>query len=663
MPSAGAVLLCGVAALLYWGLLGLALSWRLAPISLSRPIAPALGWALHSALALPIYRVVGFTAWTVGATSLLALIAAWVFCLPPAFAEGPDLEVRVPFWAYALAAVLAAVPAIALFPKIHGDMVTLAPSIFDHSKVAIIDEMTRLGLPPGNPFFGEAGQQTTLSYYYLWHFSAAELALVFGMSGWEADIVVTAFTAFASLALMMGFAVWIVGRPSAAGWVVPFAFAASLQPVLEVVLGTESYKTIFLPPTGLGGWLFQTTWAPQHIASASCVLLSSFFLVQLSRWPSTLTATVLAVVIVAGYESSTWVGGIQFAIAAPLLTVILMTSGTPETRSRFVIAVLVAALLALALAFPFLRDQATTAAARTGGVPLGLHPYAVLNLSGRGVSQRLDIPGYWLGLLVIEFPAIYLPGLVSIVGSLRSKILADEKLLTTKVLFGLMLASLLVSACVSLTFADNNDLAWRAVLPAVFVLNIFAATGLSRWMQAPAPVLAGGVLLLLLLGLPKSFELVGEDVHGLSSSANRAFGATPTLWDAVRRHTAPDERIANNPLFMKEMTPWPVNISWALLSDRRSCFAGRELVLPFTTLSRDRIAELEGQFRRVFRGQAEPNDVKDLATRYLCRVAVLTSQDGAWNRDPFAGSGFYSLAEEKSGEWKIYRVTGDLPHD
>ena len=37
--------------------------------------------------------------------------------------------------------------------------------------------MTRQGLPPVNPVFGEFGTTGRLAYYYLWHFSAAELAL------------------------------------------------------------------------------------------------------------------------------------------------------------------------------------------------------------------------------------------------------------------------------------------------------------------------------------------------------------------------------------------------------------------------------------------------------------------------------------------------------
>jgi hypothetical protein len=367
MPSTIHVAICAVAALAYWGMVGFVLSRRLAPSLLAVPVAPALGWAFHSALTLPLYRFLGFNEWTVSIVSLLILGAAGLLILSPASDEERGSGIRVPFWAYGLAAVLAAVPAIALFPKFSGEAVTLAGPIFDHSKVAIIDEMTRLGLPPGNPFFAEAGQQTPLAYYYLWHFSAAELALAFGVSGWEADVVMTGVTAFSSLALMMGFAAWIGRRSVAAVWVVPLTFAASLYPVLRAIFGADALYAVISPPTGFAAWLFQTSWAPQHTASASCVLLSSFLLMQLARRPSVLAAVVLALVTVAGYESSTWVGGIVFTVAAPVLGLILLTDAPAGTRMRFVAWSVAAALITVVLAYPFLHDQFINATGRGSG--------------------------------------------------------------------------------------------------------------------------------------------------------------------------------------------------------------------------------------------------------------------------------------------------------
>src|SRR5258708_22822312 len=203
MASTFHVLACGAAALLFWSFVGFALSRRLAPRALALPLAPALGWAAHSALALPVYGAIGFTPWIVAAGSVAALAAA-LWSLPSApYAQQREADVRLPCWAYGLAGLTAVLPAMALLPKISGDAVTLAPAIFDHSKIALIDEMTRLGLPPGHPFFSEAGHDAPLAYYYLWHFSAAELALVFHINGWEADVALTAFTAFSSLILMM----------------------------------------------------------------------------------------------------------------------------------------------------------------------------------------------------------------------------------------------------------------------------------------------------------------------------------------------------------------------------------------------------------------------------------------------------------------------------
>ena len=110
------------------------------------------------------------------------------------FVRRPSVE--VPAWAYGIAAPLALLPTIAILPKETSDGIALAGPVFDHAKAAITDDIARLGLPPGNPFFGAAGER--LPYYYLWYFGAAQLTRVLGISGWEADAAMTWFTAFTS---------------------------------------------------------------------------------------------------------------------------------------------------------------------------------------------------------------------------------------------------------------------------------------------------------------------------------------------------------------------------------------------------------------------------------------------------------------------------------
>jgi hypothetical protein len=141
----------------------------------------------------------------------------------------------VPIWACAAAMLVAILPALGIWPKLSSGSLVLADPMFDHSKIAIIDDIVRLGLPPGNPFFGGADAAPGLPYYYLWHFSAALLAVLTDAGGWSADIALTWFTAFASLLLMMGLAVRLAGRQLAAPLVLALSLAGSLGPVLRFV--------------------------------------------------------------------------------------------------------------------------------------------------------------------------------------------------------------------------------------------------------------------------------------------------------------------------------------------------------------------------------------------------------------------------------------------
>jgi hypothetical protein len=659
MPTSIHVFVCVVAAIFYWTAVGCALGRWLAPPVLALPIAPALGWALHSAIALPLYRILGFTPGMTALCSLAVLAVAALSLRLPAPADDGMPNIRVPAPAYGLAAGLAAVVAIAIFPKLSADAVTLSGPIFDHSKVAIIDDMVRLGLPPGNPFFGELGHETRLVYYYLWHFSAAELALLFGVEGWTSDIALTAFTAFSTLCLMMGFAVWIGGRASAAYFAVLLAFAASIHPVAEFLIRPETLNAYLLPPTGFAGWLFQSTWAPQHVMSSGCVLLSAYLLTRLTLQPSTIAVVTLGLLGAAGFESSTWAGGFVFGAAAPLIVAILFAGCAPAERLRFLISCAVAGLITVTVAFPFLRDQIAASALRGGESPIAFEPIEVF---ADGVPKTwrhiLDIPGYWLLLLMIEFPAIYLPGLFSLIGVLRAGSAPVEKMRASWAFAGLAFVSLLTAGFFTITFTENNDLSWRAIIPGVLILTIFAAAGLARWLAVPAPLPAAMTLMLLALALPRSIQIAAGNIYGSPSVSDRLFAATPAMWEAMRKYTGPDERIANNPEFMEYMTPWAINISWALLANRRSCYAGEGYAAPFTTLSPDRIDEIDGLFMRVFAGNGTDSDVRQLATRYQCHVAVLTADDPAWTNDPFANSAIYRLVDEKPHQWKIYRSIG-----
>ena len=652
MASPVAAALCALVATAFWTFLGYALARHLLPRAVALGGAAVLGWAVHSAVTLPLFAWIGFSPRTIVVTGAFCIVLAAISLSRPVRKREADDGPTVPLWAFAAAAVLAVVPAAAILPKFSDGAVRLADPIFDHAKIAIVDAMARLGVPPINPVFGEFGDPGRLAYYYLWHFSAAQLALPLGARGWEADIGLTWFTAFASLSLMMGLAAWLGRRQSAAIFVVALAAAGSLWATLDWLAGADDLSPLLWPPVGMAGWLFQAAWVPQHLMSACCVVASMLLIAQCIERQNPALVLTLALAVVAGFEGSTYVGGVTFGIAAPVAAPFLFAATARAQRLWFAVAMVAAAVLAVGLASPFVLDQLTTLRARGDSMPIALDHYAVFGeLLPRGLRRLLDIPAYWLILLPIELPAAFIAGAIALALLFRGAKRGPERTAITALTclagVGLCVSWLLVS-----TLADNNDLGLRSIIPAEMVLIIAAAAAVAftpRRKLLTAVATAG-----LVLSLPDTAQMIHDYALGVPRADDEIFARTPQLWAAVRRYAGPATRIANNPLLAGDATPWPVNISWALLANRSSCFAGREMAIPFAPLPPARRKAINQQFIRVFAGEGEPDDVDDMARDFGCDVVVVTAQDKAWRNDPFAASAAYRLAEARDGEWRIY---------
>ena len=656
MASPLNALVCALIATAFWSLLGYALGSRLVPRVVAIGAAPVIGWSVHGAATLPIYLLFEFSPFVVaGIGAVCVLIAGFSLSQQRSAGEIEPAQ-TIPVVAFAGAAVVALLPAATILPKSSGGAVWLADATFDHAKIAIVDAMARLGLPPVNPVFGETDASSGLAYYYLWHFSAAEIALVTSMSGWEADVGLTWFTAFASLCLMMGLAVWLSKRSTAAIWVVALASAGSLWVTLYWIFQAKSFAPVLMPPTGMAGWLFQATWVPQHLMAASCVVTAMLLVTRYALRQNLALVVTTALLVVAGFESSAFVGGIALAVAGAIAAPILLSAVDPQRRLRVVGVLAIAALLVVCLIAPFLRDQLAAVHARGGAQPIVVSPYSVFGGQFPGwLRHVLDVPGYWLIILPVELPATFIAGTIALAAALRSIKPRGERL-AIKVFACLAGAGLVVSWLFVSTLGENNDLGLRAILPAEVVLIVMTAAGMAglRGETLRAPIMAaalGGIA----LSAPDFVQTMRDNIVAPYRPPDaKIFAETPDLWVAVRRQTAPAARVANNPHFLADLTPWPVNISWALLANRSSCFAGREMAIAFASLPPDRRTEIDAEFLRVFDGEGVPDDVHDLATKYGCDVVVLVPQDRAWDHDPFATGPDYRLAETREGRWRIY---------
>jgi hypothetical protein len=647
MATPSAAILCSLLALLLWAPVGWLIA-RTLPLGhdLRLAAAPALGWAVQNIVTLHISMSGGFTPVDVlAATVLIGLAAILTSASSPREMPGPSL----PLWVLAAAALVAIGPASAILPKLTPEGVALADPIYDHAKVALVDEIVRTGVPPANPFLGAGDGSGSVAYYYYWLFGAAQLALIAGASGWNADVAATWFTAFASLTLMCGLAFRLSGaRAASTMFVLVAVCGGSLRPVLTVLFGQEQTDDALEGATGLAGWFFQTSWSPHHVASATAVVLSLILMERLVRAPSVASTLVLGLLVAASFGSSLWVGGITFALCSGAAVIVLLASGKPGRRLPFLAALAMAGCMAVALAFPLLAAQLRSTMERGNGTPVLISPFPVLGPAvPEGFREFLDIPAYWLILLLIEFPAAWVLGAVA---ALRLKS-ALMPALSAAAFAGLCGGWLLVS-----TVGENNDLGWRAVLPGLLILTAFAGAYFAQCLARRRLIATIAGVALLSLALPDGFGLLRQNIIGRLSEDGVRFRDAPALWTAARQQTAPDERIASNPRMMSDLAPWPINLSWALLANRRSCFAGSELTLAFTSLTPEARARAGELFDRVFAGAGSDADLGYLVRDFDCKVVVLTPQDGAWSRDPFAASALFTRIEEAAGKWRIYRA-------
>ncbi|TCT04280.1 hypothetical protein [Aquabacter spiritensis] len=650
MASVASVCLSALVAVAMWTGVGWAIGRRLGlPAVLVLPVAPTLGWAVQTVASLTAASVFGLDGWTV----LLPVVALLLLAALPS-RRIPARQKVLGAWTYLAVAVLAAVPAAAILPKVTAEGVFLAAPIFDHAMIALVDEIVRDGVPPGNPVFGQGGTAGAVAYPYLWHFGAAQLALLTGASGWEADAAATWFTAFASLLLICGLARHLYGAWWTSLFVLILSVGGSLRPVIGLLIGAPQMAAWLEPPTGFASWAFQASWSPHNVQSAACVLIAVLLMVRLAVRPALGPSLGLAFVLAAGAESSLWIGGVGAVLSGTIVAALLIAR-MDGRRLGFVLACGGAALCAAALASPFLSDFVHRAGVARDAFPIGLHLFPVLGPGVPDTVRRvLDPPAYWLIQLVLEFPAIALPGGYFLIRMLRRA--RGERALLLTALAGLAGASLFGGWVLASTAGQNNDLGWRIVLPGIFVLTACSAAGVARALTRGGPAPVAVVLVLAMFALPAGTQLAASNLTGRANPQAFAFTQAPEVWAAVRAHTPVDARVASNPRAFAEMTPWPINISWALMADRRSCFAGIEMARALAPLSPVRRTELSAQFDRVFSGEGGPADISELRFLYGCRVVVVTPADGAWTRDPFRASLLYRLVDERADAWRIYQA-------
>src|ERR1700683_2380234 len=109
--------------------------------------------------------------------------------------------------------------------------------------------------------------------------------------------------------------------------------------------------------------------------SASCVVTAMLLVARYAQRPNIAVLLMLVLTVAAGFESSTYVGGVTLAIAAVTAAPFLLAGMEKTDRLRFAAGMAIAALLVAALVAPLVLDQLAATAARGASTPIVISPF------------------------------------------------------------------------------------------------------------------------------------------------------------------------------------------------------------------------------------------------------------------------------------------------
>jgi hypothetical protein len=653
-------------------------------------VAPALGLCTFG----PVSLLVAIWRYNVA-----ELVAVWIiFCasgfilqlrakrdVPAAIGAdseiGPPVIVTPAAIALLLAcALLAVMVAQNLFPEVRNGGLYFNEMMFDHSKIAITDSIVRQGVPPLNPFYTPGGKTVLLNYYYLWQFLASQIALLTRVSSWPIDVAMTAYTSFAAAGLVVALAVELTRR--AAGGLLALLIAA-VAPIADPLLKLAFPAWLhWMPRTLLLPLWLQCAWSPQHVTSGCAVVLALMLVAQIpdaaKKSPSgsilgaggVARAGVLGLVAAAAAGSSIWVGGVAFAVTAPLLLVALLQSRLDRRQWVYVFRTIACALPITMLFFAPVLYSLLSAKTPKHAVVLGVWQannwvVAVLHRRHKVVINLVQAVLFWLTYLPLNLGVSVIVGLPAVFARRRDQT-TGQRALRLMAGWG-SVGYLLVSQFMQSTLV-NNDLGWRAPIVPGMLLSVWAAAALLelgtaskkgisaamrwdtralfirlRWLAVPIGWIALG------LGLLSCVFFYHTPLHKPETAANLAARRDLLLqasaWRYVRRFAGPTDRVQANPDGFHKLGIRPPQLPEQLFADRPAAYASRHCVMIFGfAYDAAQRRETNDLMMRIFSGHPHPNDIRQMWQVLKVKVVLVDRLDRLFNTDALQRSGLYRLA-------------------
>jgi len=641
-------------------------------------MAPAFGLCTYGPFSLAFTALVGYSVFTLIIAWLLfqAIILLWIRYQTISTNEHFLCHISQwhSLWLLIGAAVCAMIPTFHIFPVVYQDGLFINVPIFDHAKIAIVDAIAREGLLPINPYYAPAGERIPLTYYYLWHFFASQIKLLTHVTGWQAEVALNWFTAFASLSFLSALAIHFTQKARAGLFILLLALTGAPADLLPWLWGPYWTNWVGYPPVhGLELWWIQAAWVPQHLFSALVVIVFIFLVTQVLTKGKMLTsyAIVIGLTTATAFGASIWVGGIALLFGLPFLIGMALWLRLPLYNYLNTFKTLLFALLiCLLFAIPVLISLTTGPSLAQSELPFGPHLYTATSLFNKASDWGYiaHIILYWLQFLPLNLGIVFVLGTASVL-LYTSKIPEERNFWALS--FGAIFGFLLIVQFLQSTIA-NNDFGWRAVLVPVMLLMVwsaialtalFTSTDLSKWrisIKRWQPLILSLTMVGLTIGF-LSFTRISQlpvnphyppDAHTLA--LHQGFLRQQQAWAKVRQYAKPTDLVQSNPDGYTTMTPWPANIAYALFADRATAYANPEYAHVFAYRYDNHQKTQQYQLiQTVFSAQPTDEALRHLHDVLKVKVLLVDKFDAVWHSEAIERSGLYRLVEKET-DFKIY---------
>lgn len=566
-----------------------------------------LGLGFFSSLVVPFIYIFGVSA----TLSLVYFLSMFVILTIPQFKNTKNDIFPQLFFSF-FAIIISLIVVSGLYIKLRGDVYFPSMIMFDHLKVGIIDAIKREGLPVINPFTISVNNDGQLHYYLLWYATAALIASALHISGWVANIIMTFSTAAASFLTIAGIYRKISGVNSTKIKAISLIFLISISGSSTIFFGMlfgSHSRLFFSGEHPLEPWLVQASWVPQHIASASlmCFLIVSFYS---EKSYSLRVSLVQSMLISSCFGMSAWIGSVVFGMTSIFLFLLDLCTGV---KFKLIIKKwLTPALISVAISYPMIVNQMDVSI-RNGRKLLDFSVFPTLD----NQSSLLRIISYFSIYMIICFPMLY-PAFLGWLCKKKKDILIDKD---KQVLLITTISSMLISLFIKSSI-ENNDLGWRAIIPAVIIMSAFSADFVLTTSNKTILFLIGMLFCSSLL-FTKSYVvelMLGEHGGKIERVIERL--------KLIEASTLPTDRILlNNQMYDSDV--YNNGFLPVVITNRRMCFTNLSYANTFSGGLNMDFFNFHEKIKRFYNG--ESLDVGFL-TGLGCNVIMVTADDLVWNK-------------------------------